>query len=200
MKDTSNLLFTTKIKIYDPSSHEMFYNGHNAIHYENMSKALVYGITNSNKGFIYKMVFGNGGATVDSTGIITYLSPNTAGSNAGLYNQTYSKIVDANSNNNRDPSKNYTQFRHVTGANYSDVFISCLLDYGEPEQQLAFDNGTNLESSYIFDELGLVSYDSNEDDQLLLTHVTFHPVLKSLNRLIQIDYTVRIHSLTGEEM
>jgi hypothetical protein len=48
----------------------------------------------------------------------------------------------------------------------------------------------------VFDELGLRSYNTN-GTSLLLTHVVFHPVLKSLNRLIQIDYTVRIQSLTG---
>jgi hypothetical protein len=48
----------------------------------------------------------------------------------------------------------------------------------------------------VFDELGLVSYDPNGTGRLL-THVIFHPVQKSLNRLIQIDYTVRIQSLTG---
>lgn len=198
MKDTSRLLINGFVKIYDPITNIILFDDHNAIHYENMSKALAYSITNSKKGYIYKMAFGNGGTTVDPTGIITYLSPNNAGSNVGLYNQTYAKIIDTNSSLNRDPDRNYTQFRHVTGTNYSDIFISCLLDYGEPEGQLAFDNSNNTDSSYIFDELGLLSYDDNEEDQLLLTHVIFHPVQKALNRLIQIDYTVRIHSLSGE--
>jgi hypothetical protein len=71
-----------------------------------------------------------------------------------------------------------------------------LLDYGDGPGQLAFDNTTDSNSDYVFDELGLKSY-SSTGQSLLLTHVIFHPVQKSLNRLIQIDYTVRIQSLTG---
>ena len=48
----------------------------------------------------------------------------------------------------------------------------------------------------MFDELGLKAYSSSGTGRLL-THVIFHPVQKSLNRLIQIDYTVRVQSLTG---
>ena len=73
---------------------------------------------------------------------------------------------------------------------------TCLLDYGEPNGQDAVDNATNTEGTYVFDELGLVSYNANGTGNLL-THVIFHPVQKSLNRLIQIDYTVRIQSLSG---
>ena len=48
------------------------------------------------------------------------------------------------------------------------------------------------------DELGLKSWEGTENGSTnkLLTHVIFHPVQKSLNRLIQIDYTLRIQSLT----
>ena len=71
-----------------------------------------------------------------------------------------------------------------------------MLDYGEPTGQDAFDTATNPDSLYVFDELGLRSYDPTGQGRLI-THVIFHPVQKSLNRLIQIDYTVRVQSLTG---
>jgi hypothetical protein len=184
------------IKIYDPLTQEVYINKRNAIHYENMSIALAETIANSGQGFIYEMVFGNGGTTVDPTGIITYLTPNSTGTNASLYNQTYSKVVDDRAVANIDPIRNKIETRHVTGTNYTDVFITCLLDYGEPSGQQAFDNTTDNNSDYVFDELGLKSYSSTGQSRLL-THVIFHPVQKSLNRLIQVDYTVRIQSLTG---
>jgi hypothetical protein len=142
------------------------------------------------------MAFGNGGTTIDPTGIITYLTPNSTGTNASLYNETYTKVVDDRASVNIDPIRNKIETRHVTGTNYTDVFVTCLLDYGEPSGQDAFDNSTNTDGTYIFDELGLKSY-STTGNSRLLTHVIFHPVQKSLNRLIQIDYTVRIQSLTG---
>lgn len=187
------------IKIWDPESGSVYINKRNAIHYENMSIALANSLTNNGNGFVYEMVFGNGGTTVDPTGIITYLTPNSTGSNASLYNQTYNKVVNQNSSNNTDPSRNYIEVRHVTGTNYSDIFVTCLLDYGDGNSsgQLAFDNATDNDSSFVFDELGLKGYTDTSASGLLLTHVVFHPVQKSLNRLIQIDYTVRIQSLTG---
>jgi hypothetical protein len=142
------------------------------------------------------MSFGNGGTSVDPTGVITYLTPNSTGVNASLYNQTYTKVVDDRSVNNIDPARNKTEIRHVSGTNYTDILVTCLLDYGEPNGQDAFDTASNAENLFVFDELGLRSYDSAGSGRLL-THVIFHPVQKSLNRLIQIDYTVRIQSLTG---
>jgi hypothetical protein len=197
--DMTGLAIRGHIKITDvtePDNHIVLQDKSNAIHYENMSIALAKSIADSGQGFIYQMAFGNGGTSVDPTGIITYLTPNSSGSNASLYNETYKKVVDDKSSNNVDPTRNFIETRHVTGTNYTDVFITCLLDYGEPGGQQAYDTTNNNESAYVFDELGLKSYNPNGDG-MLLTHVIFHPVQKSLNRLIQIDYTVRIQSLTG---
>ena len=195
-KDATGIHIEGHIKIYDPISAEVYINKRNAIHYENISVAIVESMTNSGQGFVYQMGFGNGGTSIDPTGIITYLTPNTSGTNASLYNQTYQKIVDPNSSTNVDPTRNFTEVRHTTGQNYTDIFVTCLLDYGEPSGQAAYDTNTDGIKTFVFDELGLQSY-SNNGTPLLLTHVVFHPVLKSLNRLIQIDYTVRIQSLTG---
>ena len=195
-KDLSGIHIEGHIKIHDPKSGEVFINKRNAIHYENMSISLAESIANAGQGFIYEMSVGNGGTTIDPTGIITYLTPNSTGTNASLYNETYSKVVDDRAVVNLDPTRNKIETRHVTGTNYTDVFITCLLDYGEPAAQEAFDNTNNNESAYVFDELGLRAYSTTGTGRLL-THVIFHPVQKSLNRLIQIDYTVRIQSLTG---
>ena len=194
--DKNGVLVQGHIKIFNPETKEVFIDKRNAIHYENMSIALAESLANAGQGFVYEMAFGNGGTSVDPTGIITYLTPNSTGTNASLYNQTYKKIVDDQSVNNVDPNRNKIETRHVSGTNYTDIIVQCLLDYGEPNSQAANDTATDTENQYVFDELGLVSYSPTGTGRLL-THVVFHPVQKSLNRLIQIDYTVRVQSLTG---
>jgi hypothetical protein len=187
------------IKIFDPESNEVFVNKRNAIHYENFSIGLAQAMSNQGQGFISEMCFGNGGSRIDPTGIITYLTPNNVGLNATLYNQSYIKNIDSNDSANLDPSRNYMEIRHISGTAYTDILVSCLLDFGEPNGQQAFDNSTDLNGDYIFDELGLRAYspDGIPGNGMLLTHVIFHPVQKSLNRLLQIDYTVRIQSLSN---
>lgn len=194
--ENSGIYLQGHIKIFDPVTQEVLVNKRNAIHYENMSIALAQSLADEGVGTVYQMSFGNGGTAVDPTGIITYLTPNTTGSNSSLYNETYTKVVNDRSTNNTDHTRNKIEVRHVTGTNYTDIVVTCLLDYGEPNNQDAFDNTTYLDGEYVFDELGLRAY-SNTGTGRLLTHVIFHPVQKSLNRLIQIDYTVRVQSLTG---
>ncbi len=185
------------VKIFDPNTQEVFVDKKNAIHYENISISMANSLANKNIGQIYLMAFGNGGSSVDPTGVITYLPPNTTGQNADLYNPTYSKVVDDNSAANTDPSRNNLTVLHTTGTVYTDILVTCLLDYGEPAGQQAFDNSTNFNGEYVFDELGLKTWNGAPDDLRLITHVIFHPVQKSLNRQIQIDYTVRIQTLTN---
>lgn len=194
--ELSGFHFEGHIKIFDPTTNEVLVDKRNAIHYENMSVAMVQSLSNQGYGTIYQMAFGNGGTIVDPTGLISYLTPNTVGINSSLYNQTYQKIVDQNASENADPVRNKMEIRHISGATYSDIVVSCLLDYGEPDGQQAFDNSQDMASDFVFDELGLKSYSTTGDGKLL-THVIFHPVQKSLNRLLQIDYTIRVQSLTG---
>lgn len=200
--DTSGVHIQGHIKIFDPVTGEEFVNKRNAIHYENISVALAQNISNKSQSFIYEMHFGNGGTAVDPTGVISYLPPNTNAQNSNLYNPTYHKIVDDTSVKNTDPARNNITVLHTPGNIYTDILVTCLLDYGEPADQSAFDNSQSLNGDYVFDELGLKarSLDGSEGlttTGLLLTHVVFHPVQKSLNRLIQIDYTVRIQTLTN---
>ena len=196
--ENQGVLIEGHIKIFDPETEEVFVEKRNAIHYENFSESLAKSIANRAEGYIEEMHFGNGGTSVDSTGLITYLSSNNSGSNAALYNETYYKSINDLSASNSDKTRNKLEVRHTSGNVYSDIVCTCLLDYGEPAGQKAFDNTTTFTDEFVFDELSLYGYSaSGAGLGKLLTHVIFHPVQKSLNRLIQIDYTVRVQSLTN---
>ncbi len=197
LKENGGVMMEGHIRIFDPETGEDIVNKRNAIHYENMSEALALSVANKTTGFVHEMAFGNGGTSVDPTGVITYLPANSSGANASLYNQTYYKVVDDSSSLNTDPGRNKLAVNHVAGDIYTDIVVSCLLDFGEPSGQQAFDNTSNFNETYTFDELGLKSWVGTVNTGKLLTHVVFHPVQKSLNRLIQIDYTIRIQTLTN---
>lgn len=191
-KDASGIFLEGHIRILDPETAEVLVDKRNAIHFEHFSQALASSVANKSGEFIFSLALGNGGTSVDSTGVIIYLPANNTGQSADLYNPTYSKIVDDTSGSNPDPTRNKMEIRHVAGTKYTDILVTCLLDYGEPAGQSAYDDSSDLNGEFVFDELGLKSQSGK-----LLTHVVFHPVQKSLNRLIQIDYTVRVQTLTS---
>jgi hypothetical protein len=180
------------VTISDAITGEILIDKDNQIHYENMSVALAQSLTGDTQNNILYMYFGNGGTSVDPTGVITYLPPNTNTQNSDLYNPTFNKIVNQSSELNSDPINNRIDIRHITGEVYTDLLISCRLDYGEPGGQAVIDLSENTDEDFVFDELGIKSR-----DQKLLTHVIFHPIQKSLNRLIQVDYTIRIQTLSS---
>ena len=192
-KDESIVGVDGHIKIWDPISGDIFVNKHNAVHPENMSIAIANTLTSSGLHHIYEMHFGNGGTTVSGAGVVTYKSPNVNIGTDDLYNKTYFKVIDANDTvNNLDPANNFMAVTHVAGTTFTDIITTCTLDYAEPTAQDVLDNSTDMEGTYIFDELGLKSKAATLGAGLLLTHVIFHPVQKSANRLIQIVYTLRI--------
>lgn len=197
MKTESKIDIKGFLKIWDPETQEVYVDKANAIHYENFSYALATCLADKTTRYIHEMHFGNGASTVDPTGVIVYLPTNTSGTNADLYNPTYYKVIDDLSAYNNDPTRNKMEIRHVTGQSYTDILITCLLDYGEPAGQDAFDNSTNFNGTYVFDEIGIKGWNGTLGTGDLLTHVVFNPVQKSLNRLIQIDYTIRIQTLTN---
>lgn len=141
------------------------------------------------------MHFGNGGATVNGVGVVSYLPPNTIGQNANLYNPTYYKVINDLSPLNTNPDKNFIEILHTNNEVFTDIRMTVTLDFGEPGDQAAFDNSSSTEDVYVFDELGIkasAGVDAAAGTGLLLTHVIFHPTLKSLNRIIEIIYTIRI--------
>jgi len=197
MSDKGLVKMSGHILAFYPDNGEVLLDIDNAIHYENISEALALSLSNRETGFIHEMHFGNGGTSVDPTGVIAYLPPNSTGQNADLYNPTFYKVVNDLSSLNLDPTRNKLEVRHTAEAIYTDILVTCLLDFGEPAGQAAFDNSENLDSEFVFDELGLKAWSGTEGTGKLLTHAVFHPAQKSLNRLLQIDYTLRIQSLTN---
>lgn len=194
LKTTNHI--TGHITIRDVETGEILVDKDNAINYENFSVSLAQTLANKPDSWIQEMAFGNGGATVSGTGTITYLPPNILGQPAALYNETYSKVVNDQSPLNLNPYKNYIEVAHSAGTTYTDVIVTCNLELGEPAGQEAFDTATTSSGDYVFSELGLRSYSNAGAGQgRLLTHVIFSPVQKSLNRQIEVVYTIRIQTV-----
>lgn len=192
MQDKLGSRFVGHVLIRDTVTGEVLVDKFNAIHFENMSIALAMSLADRSTGQIHEMVFGNGASTVSGTGAVTYFPPNVTGQSAQLYNQTYRKVIDDMSPLNVNTTDNNLRIQHAQGTTYSDIVITCTLEASEPSGQLTFDNTTNTEGAFVFDELGLKSFAAVEGTGMLLSHVIFHPVQKSLNRVIEIVYTIRI--------
>ena len=193
MNENISASVTGHVLIKDCQTGDVLVDTHNAINWENFSLSLANTLANESRGWIQEMVFGNGGATVSGTGVISYNPPNIVGQSASLYNQTWYKVVNNKSSLDLDPSKNLTAVAHVTGTYYSDVVVTCTLDLGEPAGQDAFDTTNDFATDFVFNELGLRAYsESGPNTGLLMTHAVFSPIQKSLNRQIEIVYTLRL--------
>ena len=175
------------VLVKDYETGEILLDKHNAINYVNMAVALASLLANeleeeSNATWnITNIAYGNGASTVDVSGSVAYKTPDVQTTTGELYNETYRKsVADVDSENKIDVVK-------YAGKTFADVVITSTLDYAEPADADTLDQASDFADDYIFDELGLVT-----DSGHFLTHIVFHPIQKSMNRKIQVIYTLRI--------
>lgn len=155
---------------------------YNAVHPQNMARAISRGLSNESNYFIHRIGFGNGGTTIDVANNVSFKTPRDGlnpGDNhweARLYNETYSEIVDDSNVNigtgEGSAAGDPITVEHVSGpgvrsvedllvgATVSNVVITAVLNPNEPNSQVLSQQGglngeTNLESNFTFDELGL---------------------------------------------
>ena len=189
------------VKITDLTTGEILVHQRNAIHFGNISWAITRALEGSEDGHITHMVFGSGGTSIDSSGNISYRSPNTSNlqdQSAEPYQPTYWEPLNASGNS----------IETIDGtSNFSDLVTTVVIGFGQPDDQSptftqdAEDTSATTNAQYVFDELALYTgvgasllnpfaFDAGTDR--MLTHVIFHPVQKAANRELQIEYTIRV--------
>lgn len=182
------------VKITDKHTGEVLVDKTNAIHYGNMANLIANALNNAQGAHINYMAFGNGATSVDTTGKVIYKTPRVSEafeSGANMYSRTYQKTI-------YNTGDDANRIDIVPGPSYTDIRMTCTLGYNEPQDQDLFDSSTTNEGDYIFDEMAIFSFPSDTSDPVpintstMLTHVIFHPVQKSQNRIIEIVYTIRI--------
>ena len=171
------------VVIRDGITKEILVEQQNAVHFGNLSAAIAMALAGDADGHITYVAFGNGATSITALGTIFYRTPNVSllrDETAALYNETYQKDVSVGTDENNVSVV-------LSNVNYADVKVTVTLGFGEPADQDLIDNATNNDGDYVFDEMGLKTADG-----LLLTHIVFHPVQKALNRIIEVEYTLRI--------
>lgn len=202
--DNMGLNVSGHILIRDKDTGQELVNKRNAIHYGNMAYIVAQALTNQDDAFIHYMGFGNGATSVDTAGKVVYKTPRvTEGyeSGANLYSRTFAKPVSTDAENPVSERAS-NKIEVISGVSYTDLKITCTLGYSEPSDADAFDSSVSNEGNYVFDELALFSNPTDDkssgtwtdwiDTSTMLTHVIFHPVQKSKNRVIEVIYTIRI--------
>ena len=199
------------LKIYDKDSGDILVQKKNAIHPGNMAYVLASALAGKptsvngagDAPHINWMQFGNGGSV--STTTLSYKSPRVnstydeldiTASNSSLYVPKYEQVT---TNTVYFPGEDMGSGELVP-TNTAKVNFSVNVSHADYQSAVGGTipaNDSLTDANYTFDEIGLMAgvTDSGtltKEKTLMLTHVTFHPVLLSANRTIVIDYTVTI--------
>lgn len=175
--EPTNITVDGHLLITNGDTGEVILDKHNAIHPQNMARVIARALSNENNYFIHRIAFGNGGTTIDAALNITYKTPNDgqspdpAGFESGLYNETYYEIIDDSNPNigqgpGANPPSDPPSVEHTSGPGVrseelgtsSKVVISVTLNPSEPTGQFVNDILGPLEdpdSNFTFDEIGL---------------------------------------------
>lgn len=187
MKESLNIDFNTRVLISEHESDDINGEGRvlldksNAIHSQNMARAISRALAKEPNYFIHRIAFGNGGSFTDA-GETTIINPPNDGTRGDgwesrLYNETYSEIIDEdNVLVGTDPGSSGPNSNRIGGGSVptddpggtgvvslevgrkSNVIATMFINQSEPVTQLgeAADSGeiTDEEKAFEFDELG----------------------------------------------
>jgi hypothetical protein len=186
MRNTVNIKVKGHVLAFYKDNGEVVLDKWNAVHNKNLAVALARGLAHEANGQIFKLKLGNGGSSIDSFNMITYLPPNVTGAGADLYNTTYSEQVDENVTGT--PAENSVTYQESTDPDETAiVIVTATIAAGEPTGQDLNDSNPDPNAQFAFDELGLFTFDDR-----LLTHMVFSPILKTANRELVITYTLTL--------
>lgn len=204
MHDTTAIKAMGFIKIKDKETGEVLAETCNAIHFGNLASSIAQALSGLENGHIRYMAFGNGGTRISTNGEIVYREPQVSlfrDPSASLYNEIYKQEIDQSPGNTTVPI--------IGSSNFTDIKTTVTLDFIESGLiQDSIDRAASVEivgntstsnSTAVFDEIalytgpsGIVGSLTNSSEALMITHVIFHPIQKSANRVLEIDYTIRI--------
>ena len=206
MEDKALFRAEGHVIIRDKETGEVLRDVMNAIHYGNLAASVVEALAGQDTGHIRYMAFGNGGTAISANGEITYRQPdvtNVRDPSSSLYSEIYHQEVGFNGTTNNGTDPGNTVIPIQSNAQYADVKITCTLDFDDTgSAQDPIDRANNLDDATVFDEIALYTGEpnipisttlANSNDALMISHVIFHPIQKSNNRILEIDYTIRIY-------
>jgi len=188
--DQAKLSIEGHVLIKDVDTNEVLLDKFNAINFENMAVAIAHLLANQtdngNGYYIARMAFGRGGTVIDSNGNISYKLPKVDGTQGDLYEPLMGSGLTR-----FEKAISSFEIPEADSQQYRDLTSVVVLNYDEPADAMQLDTASDFDDaeSYVFDELALVGDNGN-----FLTHLIFHPIQKSLNRKLEVRYTLRIRA------
>ena len=168
-KDFLRVGVTTNVNITDDLG-TVLLDKSNAIHPQNMSRIIARALANEPNSTIYKLALGRGGTYIDATGAVSFrrpndgVSPDLAGWQSRLYEETYNEIVDEGSpllgtgmgtfpGGDGSGIDGVRSIKLPTGE--SQIIVTCVINSQEPNAQQTNSLVSTTNGVYTFDELGL---------------------------------------------